>query len=103
MVIVPSGGDPRVAMGGAEWSRAKGDDLAGRMSKDPRYQLIAFIKDNRVIADALFYTFWGDLTVIARPEGYSPETAAFTAEVREGTHILSLAAPFPDVCTGSLP
>ncbi len=101
MVIVPSQGDPRVAMGGAEWSSSKGDDLAARMAKDPRYQLVAFIADNRVVADALFYTFWGDLSGIARAEGYAPDVAAFTAVVKDGTHVLSLAAPFPDVCKGS--
>ncbi len=101
MVIVPSQGDPRAAMGGAEWDLSKADDLANHMAKDPRYQLIAFIKDNRVVADALFYTFWGDLSDIARAEGYAPDTAAFTAVVRDGTHILTLATPFPDVCKGS--
>ena len=72
-------------------------------AKDPRYQLVAFIKDNRVVADALFYTFWGDLGGIARAEGYSPDTAAFTAVVKDGTHMLALAAPFPDVCKGAPP
>ncbi len=103
MVIVPSQADPRAAMGGAAWDSSKADDLAVRMAKDPRYQLVAFIKDNRVVADALFYTFWGDLGGIARAEGYSPDTAAFTAVVKDGTHMLALAEPFPYICKASPP
>jgi hypothetical protein len=102
MVVVPSSGDPRIVSGleGVDWSKAKAEEMAARMEKDPRYQLILFVKDNKVVADAIFFTFWGNLAAIARPEGLTPDTAAFTAVVKEGTHVLSVAEPFPDVCKG---
>jgi hypothetical protein len=103
MVVVPSGADARQvpALRGVSWPADKAADYARRMAADPRYQLILFIKGEQVVADALFYTFWGDLSALARPDGFTPETAAFTAAVDGGTHRLAVAEPFPSVCKGT--
>jgi hypothetical protein len=106
LVVVPSYGDPvdDADLRGLTWPRpADPSNFANEMKSDPRYQLIVLIKDDHVVAHALFYTFWGDLTALARPGGFSPETAVFTAVVKNGTYLLSVVPPpTPAVCAGSV-
>jgi hypothetical protein len=100
MVVVPSGADPREAPGlkGIAWPVAA--DHAVRMKADPRYQLIVLLHGEKVVADAFFFTFWADLTNLARPDGFTPETAVFTAAVEKGTHVLTPVDHLPEPCGG---
>lgn len=103
LFVVPSGADPRdiAALQTTTWPSGEPAHFAALMQKDPRYQLIVLVKDNRVIADALFYTFWGDLSALARPDGFTPDTAVFTAAVKGDTQVLRPVDPVPSVCRSS--
>jgi hypothetical protein len=101
-VVVPSGGDPRTtpALLDAAWSGNTAAKAAKRMAKDRRYQMVVLIKDGRVIAHEYFYTFWGDLSALARPEGFGPDTAVFTAAVKDGRYVLApVGGPLPAACS----
>jgi hypothetical protein len=61
------------------------------LASDDRYQMIVLLKDKAVIDHELFFTFWGDLSALTRPEGFTRDTAIFTAASRGGRYVLSLA------------
>jgi hypothetical protein len=101
LIIVPSGGDPRDngILRNAEWPDKGLTRFAALLSHDPRYQLIVLLQDGRVVGDDLFFTFWADLSALGQPDGYTPETAIFTAAVHNGHYVLSpVPPPYPQVC-----
>ncbi|TAL03140.1 MAG: hypothetical protein EPO08_04980 [Rhodospirillaceae bacterium] len=101
LVVVPSKGDLRTAPGlqGVVWPDDAPTRYPARMADDPRYQLIVLVKGDQVVADELFYTFWADLSALAGPDGFTPETAIFTAVVQGGRYVLTpVAASALSVC-----
>ena len=83
----------------ASWGDLSRDDIAGRMKADHRYQLIVLMKDGAVVDAQLFFTFWGDLSALARPEGFGRAEAVFTAYSNDGIYFVAPAADVPDgVC-----
>ena len=83
----------------AIWPKKDLESVAAEMARDSRYQLLVLLKDNTVVDAQLFFTFWANLEGVARPEGYTPEQAIFTADSKNGVYVLSEAndAP-PDAC-----
>jgi hypothetical protein len=83
----------------ATWPQNNRDALAATLERDERYQVLVLIKDNAVIDSHLFYTFWANLDGIARPEGFTPAEAVFTAASKDSVYIVTQAEnPPPDVC-----
>jgi hypothetical protein len=79
----------------AQWPHHNLNKMADELSRDARYQLIVLVKDN-VVSDAqLFYTFWGKLDALARPEGFNRETAIFTSASHDGIYVVSPAENAP--------
>ncbi|MBL8642440.1 MAG: hypothetical protein JNK21_00795 [Rhodospirillaceae bacterium] len=74
------------------------DGARAQLSADDRYQLIILLRENAVIDTQVFFTFWADLSGIARAEGFTPETAVFTAESHAGHYVLNAAAASLDSC-----
>lgn len=73
-------------------------DLLGR---DDRYQLMVLVGDNKILDAQLYFTFWGDLSSLARLEGFSRREAVFTAASLEGIYIVSPALDVStSVCSG---
>lgn len=101
LIAVAASQDPRAvpALSQAKWSEGALEDLATRMSKDPRYQLLVLLKGGTVVDAQMFYIFWATLDGIARPEGFTPEQAIFTAASKDSVYVLTQAvdAP-PDAC-----
>ena len=83
----------------AVWPKNDLEAVAAEMARDDRYQLLVLLKDNTVVDAQLFFTFWANLEGIARPEGFTPEQAVFTAASKNGVYVVNEAndAP-PDVC-----
>ncbi|MDX2142813.1 MAG: hypothetical protein SFV19_05635 [Rhodospirillaceae bacterium] len=79
-------------LGGEAWAEAARTAAATQLAADDRYQLIVLMNAGSVVDRQLFYTFWGDLSALARPEGFTPETAIFTAASRGGRYVLAVAA-----------
>ncbi|MDX2221511.1 MAG: hypothetical protein SFV21_02110 [Rhodospirillaceae bacterium] len=75
----------------AAWSDDVRAAAAAQLASDDRYQLIVLVDGGRVVDHQLFYTFWGDLRALARPEGFTPDTAIFTAQSLGGSYKLSVA------------
>ena len=78
-------------LGPAQWDA---DDRAATeklLPSDSRYQMIVLLKDRAIVAHELFYTFWGDLSALTRPEGFTRDTAIFTAAGRGGIYVLQVA------------
>ena len=75
------------------WSSAEG--LGNELARDQRYQAVVLLKDGKVQAAELFFTFWANLKALARPEGFTPGDAIFVAAVRSGTYVLSIPAEIP--------
>jgi len=83
----------------AKWAGDGMDDVAAKLATDKRYQLFVLLKDNAVIDAQLFYTFWADLEGVARPDGFTPAEAVFTAASKGGVYVVSLAENAPrDAC-----
>jgi len=78
-----------------KWVDESLDTVAERLLRDERYQLIVLLQDNTVLDAQLFFTFWGDLSGIARPEGYTREQAVFTAASKGSVYILSPVTDIP--------
>jgi hypothetical protein len=77
-------------LGGAKWPDSVGD-VQSRLTADDRYQLVVLM-DGETVRDAqLFFTFWADLSGLARPEGFGPENAIFTAASLQGRYVLAAA------------
>ncbi len=106
VVFLSADKDPRTAevLQGVTWPGNDLDREAKLMAKDDRYQLIVLVKGKQVIADEPFFTFWADLSQLNQPEGYTPETAVFTAIVKGGRYVLTpVAPPFPPACAAGPP
>ena len=103
LIVVPSGHDPRLVaqISDAAWPAGSLDDVAARMARDPRYQLIVLLQDKHIVAQAFFYGFWGNLSALAIEGGFTPTTAVFTSVVKNATHMLTPVSPMPAVCGGS--
>lgn len=85
----------------ASWTGAwdSAGDLANELARDPRYQAVVLLKDGKVRAAELFFTFWADLKPLARPEGFTPADAIFVAAVKKGTYVLTTPAEIsPNAC-----
>lgn len=79
----------------ASWGSLSRDDVAARMRKDQRYQLIVLLEGDTVVDAQLFFTFWGDLSAIARPDGYARAAAIFTAYSDDGIYFVEPATDVP--------
>ena len=75
------------------WNSA--EDLGNQLASDKRYQAIVLLKDGKVQAAELFFTFWADLKALARPEGFAPTDAIFVAAVKGGTYVLTMPTDLP--------
>lgn len=88
-------------LGSASWTGnwSSAGDLANELARDSRYQAVVLLKDGKVQAAELFFTFWADLKGLARPEGFTPNQAVFVAAVKKGTYVLTTPAEIPpDAC-----
>ncbi len=101
MVVVGANEDPRDrdVLKNATWPDQSLESVSQTMSRDERYQVIVLLKDNAVVDVQMFYTFWGDLSGIARVEGFTPAEAVFTSESKDRLYVVKQAdgAP-PDAC-----
>lgn len=79
----------------ANWGSLSRDDMAAQMKSDKRYQLIVLLKDGVVQDAQLFFTFWGDLTALTRPDGFGRAEAVFTAYSNDGIYFVSPVAEVP--------
>jgi hypothetical protein len=91
-------GHPTV--GGAAWDAAARTAAQTQLAADDRYQLVVLMNADQVIDRQLFYTFWADLSGLARPEGFTPEDAIFTAASVGGRYVL---VPAPTVTLADCP
>ena len=102
MIVVPSGADARkqAILAGAVWpSDTPLDQYAEKLLRDQRYQGLVLLQCDHVVAAEVFFTFWADLSALARPEGFSPADAIFTAKVANGTYVLAVATDMPpEIC-----
>ncbi len=103
LVVVTTADEARqnAALGNAVWSGnwESAGDLANELARDERYQALVLLKDGKVAAAELFFTFWADLKPLARPEGFVPAEAIFVAAVKKGTYVLTVPADIPpDAC-----
>jgi hypothetical protein len=78
-------------LGPAQWMGNGLTATQARLIADDRYQIIALMDGGKVRDSQLFFTFWADLSGLARPQGFSPEEAIFTAASVQGRYVLSLA------------
>lgn len=84
----------------ATWGDISRDAMAAQMKSDPRYQLIVLMRESAVLDAQLFFTFWGDLKALARPQGFARNEAVFTAYSNDGIYFVAPAATVPPgVCT----
>ncbi len=101
MYVVTSAQDLRAhpALAQVTWPHHNFADMADELKRDKRYQLLVMVKDNTVTDAQLFYTFWGDLSALAQPEGFNRENAVFAAASKDKLYIVSPAEnPPADVC-----
>jgi hypothetical protein len=82
----------------AKWEQRAREEAAAQMKTDERYQLIVLLRENAVVDAQLFFTFWGDLSALARPEGFARSEAVFTGYSNDGIYFV---APATDVPTGT--
>ena len=101
LIIVGGNQNPRdnPLLADARWPKNNFADLSAEMARDARYQLVVLLKDNTVDDAQFFFTFWGDLKALARPEGFTPAEAIFTAESKDGVYVVQQPADIPaDAC-----
>ena len=79
----------------AAWGDISRDETAARVRSDARYQLLVLMRGRAVVEAELFFTFWGDLSALARPEGYGRSEAVFTAYSNDGIYFVAAAADVP--------
>ena len=65
------------------------------LNQDDRYQLIVLVQGDNVLDAQLYFTFWGDLSEIAGPDGYGRANAVFTSKSLGGRYIVSPALSMP--------
>lgn len=82
-------------LGSMRWPDESLARHADQLSRDARYQLIVLTRGDEVLDAQLFFTFWGDLSALARSEGYDRSEAVFTAASRGGIYIVSPASGAP--------
>lgn len=99
MVVVTAADDilAHPLLSAAAWGDMRREDVAAQMKSDPRYQLIVLLHEGAVTDAQLFFTFWGDLSALARPQGFGRAEAVFTAASSGGIYV---AAPASDVPAG---
>ncbi len=68
---------------------------ADLMARDERYQLLVLADANTIVDAQLYFTFWGDLSPISRPEGFTRSEAVFTSASLNGLYIVSPALDAP--------
>jgi len=97
MAVVTAGDDilTHPLLADATWDRRAREDAAIQMKADERYQLIILVRENAVVDAQLFFTFWGDLSALARPEGFARSEAVFTAYSNDGIYFVAPAADVP--------
>jgi len=97
MVIVRAADDilTHPLLADANWGAMSRDAIAAQMKSDKRYQLIVLLKNGAVVDAQLFFTFWGDLTALTRPDGFGRAEAVFTAYSDDGIYFVSPAAEVP--------
>jgi hypothetical protein len=84
----------------AVWQEQSLQHYVDLLVRDDRYQLIVLVQGRDVLDAQLYFTFWGDLTALAQPEGFSRARAVFTSNSLEGRYIVSPADDAPvDSCT----
>ncbi len=99
LVVVTTADEARMnaMLSNASWTGAwdSAGDLANELARDARYQAVVLLKDGKVQAAELFFTFWADLKPLARAEGFAPNEAIFVAEVKKGAYVLNIPAEIP--------
>lgn len=101
MVIVTSADDilTHPLLADAAWGELSRDAMAAQMKADKRYQLIVLLEGAAVTDAQLFFTFWGDISALARPDGFGRAEAVFTAYSDDGIYFVAPAADVPQgVC-----
>lgn len=90
MVVVTSADDilTHPLLADAAWGALSRDDMAKQMKADHRYQLIVLMNGGAVVDAQLFFTFWGDISALARPEGFSRAEAVFTSYSDDGIYFV---------------
>lgn len=78
-------------LGQAQWLDNTLGSIQSQLAADDRYQLVVLMNGNVVRDAQIFFTFWADLSGLAQPEGYGPETAIFTAASVQGRYVVSTA------------
>ncbi len=79
----------------AQWPMVSLASMTAQMERDDRYQLLVLLKNNTVVDAQLFFTFWGTLEGIARPQGFTPNEAIFTAASKGGIYEVAQAVNPP--------
>ncbi len=93
--FVPSGGVNLDALVDLDWNEASLEDLQSQMKQDARYQLIAFVKDGRVVERGYYFTLWADLTALGRVKGFNRQEAVFLADSNGEIYTLTIANNAP--------
>ena len=78
-------------LGSAQWADGALAATQARLIADERYQVVALLDGNTVRDAQIFFTFWADLSGLARPEGFDQNDAIFTAASVQGRYVLSQA------------
>ena len=86
LYVVQSGGPVQPALEAMSWARDSARTMNARLARDPRYQLIVFTRGGEVTAFDYYFTMWGDLSAVARPQGFDPMSAVFVAESNGGSY-----------------
>jgi hypothetical protein len=87
-------------LGKAQWVDNSIGSLQSQLMADDRYQLVVLMNGDQVRDAQMFFTFWADLSGLARPEGFTPDEAIFTAASLQGRYVLSVA---PNVTKADCP
>jgi hypothetical protein len=97
LIVLTSGQDPRAnpLLANAVWTDGSVAALAESLAGDERYQYIVLLNGQTVADAQMFFTFWGDLSALARPEGYTPDEAIFIASSRNGVYVVTPAVNPP--------
>ena len=78
-------------LGKARWVDNSIGSLQSQLVADDRYQLVVLMNGDQVREVQMFFTFWADLSGLARPEGFMPSDAIFTAASLQGRYVLNVA------------
>ena len=102
MFVIAPGGELQnhPALSNAIWQDQPLSYYTDLLERDARYQLVILVKGNEVVDAQLYFTFWGDLSAIARSEGFARADAIFTAVSLNSIYIVSPALDAPvDACS----